>query len=69
MNIILYLAENNMALRGSSDKLYTPNNGKYFGLIQLIAKFDPILQEHINRILRKEIAVEVESLLWKKYCE
>ena len=56
MNIILYLAENNMALRGSSDKLYTPNNGKYLGLIQLIAKFDPILQEHINRILRKEIA-------------
>jgi len=26
MHITLYLAENNMALRGTSDKLYTPNN-------------------------------------------
>lgn len=27
MNIVLYLAENNMAFRGTSDKLYTSNKG------------------------------------------
>lgn len=46
LNIILYLAENNIAFRGSSDKLYTPDNGKFLGLVQLLAKFDPIMQEH-----------------------
>lgn len=56
MHIILYLAENNMAFKGSSDKLFTPHNGKYLGLIELFAKFDPIMQTHINRILRKEIS-------------
>lgn len=55
MNIILYLTENNSAFRGSSDKLYTDNNGKYLGLIELIAKFDPVMRDHVDRILRKEI--------------
>jgi hypothetical protein len=40
MNIILYLAENNTAFRGKSEKLYTENHGKYSGLIQLLPKFD-----------------------------
>lgn len=48
MNITLYLAENNIAFRGTSDKLYTPNNGKFLGLVQLIGKFDPVMQEHLR---------------------
>ena len=55
LNIILYMTKNNMAFRGSSDKLFTPNNGKYLGLIELFAKFDPVMTEHVNRILRGEI--------------
>ncbi|XP_047135404.1 zinc finger MYM-type protein 5-like [Hydra vulgaris] len=47
MNITLYLAENNMAFRGSSDKLFTPQNGKFLGLIQMLAKFDPVMQKHL----------------------
>jgi hypothetical protein len=54
MHITLYLAENNMAFRGSSDKLYTPKNGEYLGLIQLFAKFDPVMQEHFDFILRND---------------
>jgi hypothetical protein len=61
MNITLYLAENNINInkitfRGSSDKLYAHNNGKYLGLVQLLAKFDPDMQEHISRILKGELA-------------
>lgn len=48
MNIVLYLAENNMAFRGSSDKLYTRNNGKFLGLVELLGKFDPIMEEHLK---------------------
>ncbi|XP_004206892.2 zinc finger MYM-type protein 1-like [Hydra vulgaris] len=47
MNITLYLAKNNMAFRGSSDKLFTPQNGKLLGLIQMLAKFDPVMQKHL----------------------
>ena len=48
MNIVLYLAENNMAFRLTSDKLFTPNNGKFLGLVQLLGKFDPIMEEHLK---------------------
>ena len=56
MNIVLYLAENNIAFRGSSDKLYTPNNGKFLGLVQLIGKFDPIMQEHLKLAMAGDIS-------------
>ncbi|KAF2880397.1 hypothetical protein ILUMI_25780 [Ignelater luminosus] len=52
MNIVLYLAENNMAFRGSSGKLYTPHNGKFLGLVQLLAKFDP---EHLRLAVKSDI--------------
>jgi len=56
MNIVLYLVENNMAFRGTSDKLYTPNNGKFLGLVQLIGKFDPIMQEHLKLAMAGDIS-------------
>ncbi|CAD0206693.1 unnamed protein product [Chrysodeixis includens] len=56
MHITLYLAENNMAFRGNSDKLYTPNNGKFLGLVQLLAKFDPVMQEHLRLAMKGDIA-------------
>ena len=46
--IIQYLAEKNLAFRGSVDRLYEPNNGNFLGLIELIAKFDPIIKEHLR---------------------
>lgn len=56
MKITLYLAEDNMAFRGSSDKLYTPNNGKFLGLVQLPAKFDPVMQKHLRLAVKGDIA-------------
>jgi hypothetical protein len=55
MNITVYLAENNMAFQGSSNKLYTHTSGKYLGLVQLLAKFDPVMQEHVSHILKGEL--------------
>ncbi|XP_047131911.2 uncharacterized protein LOC105844560 [Hydra vulgaris] len=54
MNITLYLAENNMAFRGSSDKLFTPQNGKFLGLIQMLAKFDPVMQKHLALAIKDD---------------
>jgi hypothetical protein len=38
---VLYLAENNAALRASSSISYTAHNSYFRGLIELTAKYDP----------------------------
>ncbi|XP_068108911.1 zinc finger MYM-type protein 1-like [Hyperolius riggenbachi] len=52
--IVQYLAENNSAFRGKNEKLYTPNNGHFLGLVEMLAKFDPTMQEHVRRIKNAE---------------
>ncbi|KAL4149652.1 hypothetical protein QTP88_003544 [Uroleucon formosanum] len=47
---IHYLAEHNEAFRGTSDVIFTKNNGKFLGLIEMIGKFDPVMGEHLNKI-------------------
>ena len=56
ISITLYLGINNMAFRGSSDKLYKPNNGKFLGLVQLLAKFDPVMSNHVTLALNGDIS-------------
>ncbi|XP_057214502.1 zinc finger MYM-type protein 1-like isoform X2 [Triplophysa rosa] len=46
--IIKSLAERNLAFRGSEDKLMVPNNGNFLKEVELMAKFDPVLREHIR---------------------
>lgn len=56
-NITMYLSTHNLAFRGSSDKLYTPNNGNFLGLVELLSKYDVVLHEHVRRILANETHV------------
>jgi hypothetical protein len=48
--VVQYLAENNGVFRGKTEKLYQPNNGNFLGLTEMLAKFDPTMQEHVRRI-------------------
>ncbi|KAL3024989.1 hypothetical protein AAZX31_04G154600 [Glycine max] len=50
ITIIKYLSKNNLAFCGTNDKIYQKDNGNFFSLIDLLAEFDPIMQEHIKRI-------------------
>ncbi|XP_028121102.1 zinc finger MYM-type protein 1-like [Camellia sinensis] len=53
--IVITLAKNNLAFCGDNEKIYQERNGIFLSLIEMLAKFDPIMQEHIQRIQRSEI--------------
>ncbi|XP_046988772.1 uncharacterized protein LOC124594438 [Schistocerca americana] len=52
---VRYVAQHKMSVRGTSDKLYRNNNGNFLGLIEMIAEFNPALQEHLRRVKTQEI--------------
>nr|XP_022909109.1 zinc finger MYM-type protein 5-like [Onthophagus taurus] len=48
--IVQYLAGQCLAFRGDSDVLYELNNGNFLKGTEMLAKFDPIISNHINNI-------------------
>ncbi|XP_065664683.1 uncharacterized protein LOC136086317 [Hydra vulgaris] len=54
-SIIKFHGSQNVALRGTLDKLYDDNNGCFLKIVELLAKFDSVMKEHIRRIKSKEI--------------
>jgi len=61
LSIIHYLAIHNDAFRGTTDVLYAKGNGKFLGIIEMLAKFDPIMEEHLRRIKDEETRVHYLS--------
>lgn len=61
IEIIKFLGAQNLAFRGSSDKLYEKNNGNFLKLIELFAKFDPIIESHIHKALQQNKSVHYLS--------
>lgn len=43
-------AERKMALKGSTDTLNKPDNGSFLQEVELIAKFDLVMKQHVHRV-------------------
>lgn len=53
--IIQFLASSSLSLRGTSSNLYTSNNGNFLKAVEMIAKFDAVMHEHIRRIKASQV--------------
>ncbi|XP_030068040.1 uncharacterized protein LOC115476054 [Microcaecilia unicolor] len=53
--LVQFLSERNLAFCGSVEQLGSSHNGNFLGFIELLGKFDPVIQEHLQRISCKEI--------------
>uniref|UniRef100_A0A673B110 HAT C-terminal dimerisation domain-containing protein n=1 Tax=Sphaeramia orbicularis TaxID=375764 RepID=A0A673B110_9TELE len=53
--IICHLAEQNQALRGTSDVPFDNHSGNFLPLVKLMGQFDSVLNEHLKRIKNKEM--------------
>lgn len=39
-----------LAFRGSKEKIHEKNNGSFLSLIEMIAEFDPVMEEHVKHV-------------------
>ncbi|CAH2256019.1 zinc finger MYM-type 1-like [Pelobates cultripes] len=54
LDVTLFLASRNLAFRGSSQRIGDQHNGNFLGLLELIAHYDPVLQEHLEEVKKSQ---------------
>ena len=50
IDVVLFLGERSLAFRGSSQRIGHPHNGNFLGIIELVSRYDPVLQLHVNKV-------------------
>lgn len=55
--LVRVLGTQNLAFRGTREKLYSNTNGNFLKFIEYLALFDPLMNEHLRRIKNQETLV------------
>lgn len=55
-HVTLFLAERGLAFRGDSNKIDHPSNGNFLGILELLAKYDPLLNDHLRKVRHSQEA-------------
>ena len=50
IDVVLFLGERGLAFRGSSQRIGCPHNGNFLGFLEVLGKYDPLLQVHLNKV-------------------
>ncbi|XP_065673958.1 zinc finger MYM-type protein 1-like [Hydra vulgaris] len=54
LDVILFLGERGLAIRGKSDLIGDSHNVNFLGLLELISHYDPILKEHVIKVKQSQ---------------
>ena len=49
------LSQNSLPFHGSNEKIYEKNNGFFCQRIEFLAEFDPIIKDHLRRVIEKKV--------------
>ena len=55
IGVVKTLSRNSLSFRGSNEKIYEKNNRLFCQLIEFLAEFDPIMKDHLWRVVDKEV--------------
>lgn len=52
---VQFLSERNLPFRGPEEHIGSPHNGNFLGVVELLGKFDPVMEDHLQKIQNKQI--------------
>ena len=62
LDVIKFLASQNLALRGKDENLITSDNpGNFLSLLKLLSKYDPVMASHLERVVTNPRSVSYLS--------
>ena len=50
LDVVVFLGERGLAFRWDSEEIGDTHNGNFLGILELLARYDPFLQEHVGKV-------------------
>lgn len=50
IDVVIFLGERGLPFRGSSERIGDVHNANFLGLLELLASYDTVLQEHVSNV-------------------